>query len=154
MFSLCQVTFTVGRFVGVVILRWIDPALLFTFHAVMCVIASICVATLKGWTSVGFLYVLFFYESICYPVSRVLQSGDNTRLNKSRLKCIFTLATKNLGVFTKRGSGLIVMVSLLLYTALLQVQLNYDYFRASEEVHGTRLLKELSQIVLPRADRT
>ncbi|KAL5528650.1 hypothetical protein ACEPAF_7786 [Sanghuangporus sanghuang] len=90
MFSLCQVTFTVGRFVGVVILNWIDPALLFTFHAVMCVIASICVATLEGWTAVGFLYVLFFYESICYP-------------------CIFTLGTKNLGIHTKRGSGLIVM---------------------------------------------
>lgn len=90
MFSLCQVTFTVGRFIGVVILNWIDPALLLTFHSVMCVIASICVATLEGWTAVGFLYVLFFYESICYP-------------------CIFTLGTKNLGVHTKRGSGLIVM---------------------------------------------
>ena len=69
MFSLCQVTFTVGRFVGVIILKWVDPALLLTFHAVMCVISSICVALLKGWPSVGFLYVLFFYESICYPVS-------------------------------------------------------------------------------------
>jgi len=33
---------------------------------------------------------LFFFESICYP-------------------CIFTLGTKNLGVHTKLGSGLIVM---------------------------------------------
>ena len=31
------------------------------------------------------------------------------------LKCIFTLGTKNLGVHTKRGSGLIVMVSPFLY---------------------------------------
>lgn len=37
MFSLCQVTFTIGRFVGVVILNWVDPALLLTFHAVMYV---------------------------------------------------------------------------------------------------------------------
>jgi len=90
MFSLCQVTFTVGRFLGVVILNWVDPALLLSFFALMCSIASICVAQLGGWTGVGFLYVLFFFESICYP-------------------CIFTLGTKNLGKHTKRGSGLIVM---------------------------------------------
>ena len=35
----------------------------------MCVISSICIATLDRWAAVGFLYVLFFYESICYPVS-------------------------------------------------------------------------------------
>lgn len=69
MFSLCQITFTIGRFVGVVILNWVDSALLLSFYATMCVIASICVATLSGWTAVGFLYVLFFFESICYPVS-------------------------------------------------------------------------------------
>lgn len=38
------------------------------------------------------MFGLFFFESICYP-------------------CIFTLGTKNLGKYTKRGSGLIVMVS-------------------------------------------
>lgn len=35
--------------------------------------------------------MLFHFESICYP-------------------CIFTLGTKNLGVHTKKGSSLIVMV--------------------------------------------
>jgi len=90
MFSLCQVTFTVGRFVGVVILNWVDPALLLSFFAFMCSVSALCVALLDGWTGVGFLYVLFFFESICYP-------------------CIFTLGTKNLGRHTKKGSGLIVM---------------------------------------------
>ncbi|KAH8119022.1 MFS general substrate transporter [Phellopilus nigrolimitatus] len=90
LFSLCQVTFTIGRFVGVVLLRWIDPALMLTFHAFMCSIACICVALLEGWPAVGMLFVLFYFESICYP-------------------SIFTLGTKNLGVHTKRGSGLIVM---------------------------------------------
>ncbi|KAF4567753.1 hypothetical protein EYR40_006760 [Pleurotus pulmonarius] len=90
MFSLCQVTFTVGRFVGVLILRYIDPALLLTFYASMCVLFSLLVALLPGWGGVGSLYALFFFESICYP-------------------CIFTLGTKNLGVHTKHGSALIVM---------------------------------------------
>lgn len=76
MFSLCQVTFTVGRFVGVILLQWIDPALMLTIHAVMCVLACTLVATLPGWGAVGFLYVLFYFESICYPVSVVEMSGN------------------------------------------------------------------------------
>ncbi|THH07824.1 hypothetical protein EW145_g3114 [Phellinidium pouzarii] len=90
MFSLCQVTFTIGRFIGVIILQYIDPALMLTFFAAMCFISCTCVSQLSAWTGVGFLYVLFFFESICYPT-------------------IFTIGTKNLGVHTKRGSGLIVM---------------------------------------------
>ncbi|KAJ8472319.1 hypothetical protein ONZ45_g16689 [Pleurotus djamor] len=90
MFSLCQVTFTVGRFVGVLILQFIDPALLLSFYAICCTLFSLLVALLPGWSAVGCLYALFFFESICYP-------------------CIFTLGTKNLGIHTKQGSALIVM---------------------------------------------
>ncbi|EIM83077.1 MFS general substrate transporter [Stereum hirsutum FP-91666 SS1] len=90
MFSFCQLTFTVGRFVGVIILKWVDPALMLSVYGVACMVFSLAVALSSGWAGVGCLYVLFFFESICYP-------------------CIFTLATKNLGVHTKRGSGLIVM---------------------------------------------
>ncbi|KAH9485255.1 Glucose/galactose transporter [Psilocybe cubensis] len=45
---------------------------------------------ITGKAGVGCLFALFFFESICYP-------------------CIFTLGTKNLGIHTKQGSGLIVM---------------------------------------------
>ncbi|KAL0956154.1 hypothetical protein HGRIS_002316 [Hohenbuehelia grisea] len=90
MFSLCQVTFTVGRFVGVVILNFIDPALLLSFYAICCSVFCLLVSQLPGWGAVGSLYALFFFESICYP-------------------CIFTLGTKHLGRHTKQGSALIVM---------------------------------------------
>ncbi|KZT11004.1 MFS general substrate transporter [Laetiporus sulphureus 93-53] len=90
MYSYCQITFTVGRFVGVVLLNYIDPALLLTLYAVACSVFAVCVAYVPGWGGVGCIYCLFFFESICYPV-------------------IFTLATKNLGRHTKRGSGLVVM---------------------------------------------
>ncbi|KII92138.1 hypothetical protein PLICRDRAFT_50564 [Plicaturopsis crispa FD-325 SS-3] len=90
LFSFCQITFTVGRFVGVAILNFVDPALLLTFFAVGCTTFSIAVSQVKGDAGVGCLFALFFFESICYP-------------------CIFTLGTKNLGVHTKKGSGLIVM---------------------------------------------
>ncbi|KAF9028117.1 MFS general substrate transporter [Hymenopellis radicata] len=90
MFSYCQITFTVGRFVGVVILNFIDPALVLSLYAFCCSLFCLLVVELKGWSGVGCLYALFFFESICYP-------------------CIFTLGTKNLGRHTKKGSGLIVM---------------------------------------------
>lgn len=90
LFSLCQVTFTVGRFVGVLILNFIDPALLLAFYGFCCSLFCLLVSQLPGYNAVACLFCLFFFESICYP-------------------CIFTLGTKNLGVHTKRGSGLIVM---------------------------------------------
>ncbi|KAK0459166.1 major facilitator superfamily domain-containing protein [Desarmillaria tabescens] len=90
LFSFCQITFTVGRFVGVAILNFVDPALLLTFYAICCCVFCGSVAGLPGQAAVGCLFALFFFESICYP-------------------CIFTLGTKNLGKHTKRGSGLIVM---------------------------------------------
>lgn len=90
LFSFCQITFTVGRFVGVVILNFIDPALLFSFYGFCCATFCLCVSQLEGKAGVGCLFALFFFESICYP-------------------CIFTLGTKNLGIYTKKGSGLIVM---------------------------------------------
>ncbi|EGN91860.1 hypothetical protein SERLA73DRAFT_191926 [Serpula lacrymans var. lacrymans S7.3] len=90
LFSLCQITFTIGRFIGVIILNFIDPALLLSFYGLCCSVFCLCVSQLQGYAGVGCLFALFFFESICYP-------------------CIFTLGTKNLGVHTKRGSGLIVM---------------------------------------------
>jgi len=90
LFSYCQITFTVGRFVGVVVLNFIDPALALAFYGCACAAFSIGVAYAGGKGGVGCLFGLFFFESICYPV-------------------IFTLATKNLGRYTKRGSGLVVM---------------------------------------------
>ncbi|KAF8971045.1 MFS general substrate transporter [Flammula alnicola] len=90
LFSFCQMTFTFGRFVGVLILNFVDPALLLSIYAVACSVFSLGVAFATGKAGIGCLFALFFFESICYP-------------------CIFTLGTKNLGVHTKQGSGLIVM---------------------------------------------
>ncbi|EIW82776.1 MFS general substrate transporter [Coniophora puteana RWD-64-598 SS2] len=90
LFSFCQITFTVGRFIGVAILHWIDPAVLLTFYGLCCFIFCLCVSQLPGYSGIGCLFALFFFESICYPN-------------------IFTLGTKNLGRHTKKGSGLIVM---------------------------------------------
>ncbi|KZT72100.1 MFS general substrate transporter [Daedalea quercina L-15889] len=90
LYSYCQITFTVGRFVGVVLLNWIDPALMLSIYGVMCSLFAVLTAVVPGVGGAVCLFILFFFESICYPV-------------------VFTLATKNLGRHTKRGSGLVVM---------------------------------------------
>ncbi|KAH8093957.1 MFS general substrate transporter [Cristinia sonorae] len=90
LFSYCQMTFTLGRFVGVVILNFVDPALMLSVYSLACSAFCLGVAFASGKAGVGCLFALFFFESVCYPI-------------------IFTLATKNLGRHTKKGSGLIVM---------------------------------------------
>ncbi|PSR79657.1 hypothetical protein PHLCEN_2v6958 [Hermanssonia centrifuga] len=90
LFSYCQITFTVGRFIGVGLLNYLDPALLLSIYGVMCSAFAMATAFAPGKAGIGCLFTLFFFESICYPV-------------------IFTLGTKNLGKHTKKGSGLIVM---------------------------------------------
>ncbi|KAJ9105611.1 hypothetical protein QFC20_004291 [Naganishia adeliensis] len=69
MFSACQAVFTVGRFIGVVYL-------------------NILTATIPGKGGIACLFLIFFCESVCYPV-------------------IFTVATADLGAYAKLGSGLI-----------------------------------------------
>ncbi|KAG1777643.1 major facilitator superfamily domain-containing protein [Suillus placidus] len=88
--SFCQITFTISRFIGVAILNFIDPALLLAVYGSCCSLFCLLVSQLPGYRAVGCFFCLFFFESICYP-------------------CIFSLGTKNLGVQTKRGTGLIVM---------------------------------------------
>ncbi|TFY74485.1 hypothetical protein EWM64_g9527, partial [Hericium alpestre] len=94
MFSMCQLTFTGGRFVSVVILKYIDSALLLTFYGLMCCAFSLGVAFGVGDAGITCLYCLFFFESICYPVRRSLFSSTPA----DPAQCIFTLGTKNLGV--------------------------------------------------------
>ncbi|KAF8348148.1 MFS general substrate transporter [Amanita rubescens] len=89
MFSFCQITFTIGRFIGAFILNFIDAALVLSIYAIGCSVFCLAVG-LVNRGGIGCLFALFFFESICYP-------------------CIFTLGTKNLGIYTKRGSGLVVM---------------------------------------------
>lgn len=86
-FSYCQMTFTFGRyvpfhyqishrltvigpcrFVSVVILRYVDPALLLSIYAAGCCAFSLGVALAPGLSGIGCLFGLFFFESICYPV--------------------------------------------------------------------------------------
>lgn len=84
LFSYCQITFTVGRyeefltfslyshivnsFIGVVLLKYVDPALLLSLYGMACSAFSLGVAFSPGKAGIGCLFTLFFFESICYPV--------------------------------------------------------------------------------------
>lgn len=57
------------RFAGVLILRYVDPALLLSIYALMCTAFCLAVSQTSGVSGVVCLYFLFFFESICYPVS-------------------------------------------------------------------------------------
>jgi len=88
--SFCEITSTLAKFFGVAILNFVDPALMFTFYGINCCIFSACIALATGKAAIGSLFALSFFQSICYS-------------------CIFSLGTKNLGVHTKLGAGLIIM---------------------------------------------
>lgn len=101
------------RFLGVLMLNFIDPALLLAFYGFCCSLFCLLVSQLPGYSAVACLFCLFFFESICYPVRLFLFLNYTSFI--VYFQCIFTLGTKNLGVHTKRGSGLIVMVSPLVF---------------------------------------
>lgn len=69
MFAFCQLTFTGGRFIGAALLRFVDTAFLLSMYGFACMTCCLGVALGKGSRGVACLYMLFFFESICYPVS-------------------------------------------------------------------------------------
>ncbi|GMK56699.1 hypothetical protein CspeluHIS016_0305390 [Cutaneotrichosporon spelunceum] len=87
LFAACQATFTIGRFIAVAYLRWIDPAFSLLVHGFMLVLFSILTATIDGAGGIACLFVVFLFESHCYPV-------------------IFALASSNLGPYAVMGGAL------------------------------------------------
>lgn len=87
LFAACQAAFTVGRFIAVIYLRWIDPAFSLLVHGVMLVLFSILTSVIPGAGGIACLFVVFLFESHCYPV-------------------IFALASSNLGPYAVIGGAL------------------------------------------------
>lgn len=84
-----QAAFTVGRFSGVLFMHYFKPRLVFGGY-----LASVCVflipaIVLRGNAAIAMLFIVLFFESICFPT-------------------IVALGMRGLGRHSKRGSGLIV----------------------------------------------
>lgn len=84
------ILFTLGRFVGTFLMRWMAAARLLSLYAAINVLLCLSVIYGKGAPSVWALMAVFFFESIMFPT-------------------IFALGIKDLGAHTKRGGSFIIM---------------------------------------------
>ncbi|EGX88905.1 l-fucose permease, putative [Cordyceps militaris CM01] len=84
-----QAAFALGRFAGVFVMRFVRPRYVFGVFLTGCIVFSIPAITGRGATGIAMLYVVLFFESVCFPT-------------------IVALGMRGLGRHTKRGSGYIV----------------------------------------------
>ncbi|OAQ69855.1 l-fucose permease [Pochonia chlamydosporia 170] len=88
-FAGAQAAFAIGRFTGVGLMKYVRPRWVFLAFISCCVIFLCPSLTQRGNTGMSMLYVVLFFESICFPT-------------------IVALGMRGLGRHTKRGSGYIV----------------------------------------------
>ncbi|KAF5004746.1 hypothetical protein FDECE_8773 [Fusarium decemcellulare] len=88
-FSGAQAGFAVGRFFGSFLMQYWKPRKIFLVFLTMCIIFIGPAITQRQNAGISFLYVVLFFESICFPT-------------------IVALGMRGLGRHTKRGSGFIV----------------------------------------------
>ncbi|KAH7379610.1 major facilitator superfamily domain-containing protein [Pyrenochaeta sp. MPI-SDFR-AT-0127] len=84
-----QGAFTLGRFAGSAIMKFVKPRWVFFVFMTMCIIFIIPSITERGNTGMSMLYIVLFFESIIFPT-------------------IVALGMRGLGKYSKRGSGFIV----------------------------------------------
>jgi len=88
--SVALILFTVGRFVGTSLMRFIQPSKLLAVYAFINVLLCAIVISKQEWISVYSLLGLFFFMSIMFPT-------------------IFALSIKDLGKHTKKASSFLIM---------------------------------------------
>lgn len=84
-----QGSFALGRFVGSAVMKYVKPRKVFLVFMTACIVFIAPAITQRGNTGMSLLYVVLFFESICFPT-------------------IVALGMRGLGKHTKRGSGWIV----------------------------------------------
>lgn len=84
-----QAAFTVGRFSGVGLMRLMRPRLVFLVYMGGVIVFLACATGVRGRAGIAMLYIVLFFESVCFPT-------------------IVALGIRGLGRHYKRGSGWIV----------------------------------------------
>jgi len=90
LFSVGLLLFTIGRFVGTALMRFIAPNKLLAIYALICISLCAVIIANSHWISIYALMAVFFFESIMFPT-------------------IFALGIKDLGHHTKKASSFIIM---------------------------------------------
>lgn len=125
------------------ILNWIDPALLLAIYAFMCSAFCLAVSQAPGVAGVACLFVLFFFESICYPVSEATFPDVQAHENFTACSASSHLGRRTLVDIPREDP---VSSSWYAYIFVLNdVQLSHAFFRVSEVVHGTLPRRAASQ---------
>ncbi|KAK1596528.1 glucose/galactose transporter [Colletotrichum navitas] len=88
-FAGAQAAFAVGRFAGTGLMHYIKPRWVFLGFLSCCVIFIVPSITQDGDVGMAMLYIVLFFESVCFPT-------------------IVALGMRGLGRHSKRGSGLII----------------------------------------------
>jgi len=88
--SASLILFTIGRFVGTAIMKFIAPNKLLAVYSFINVCLCLIIIISKEMLAVYSLMAVFFFESIMFPT-------------------IFALGVKNLGIYTKKGASCIIM---------------------------------------------
>ncbi|KAG5942014.1 hypothetical protein E4U53_007301 [Claviceps sorghi] len=89
LFACAQASFAVGRFAGLALMKFTRPRWVFFAFMSSVVIFLIPALTQRGNRGISMLYLVMFFESVCFPT-------------------IVALGMRGLGRHTKRGSGWIV----------------------------------------------
>ena len=89
LFAGAQGAFALGRFVGSALMRYVRPRWVFLAFLTLCIVFTGPAITQRENTGVAMLFVVLFFESVCFPT-------------------IVALGMRGLGKHTKRGSGYIV----------------------------------------------
>lgn len=88
-FAGAQAVFSIGRFFGVFLMKYYKPRQVFLIFLSLCAVFIAPAIVKYGNTGISLLYVVLFFESICFPT-------------------IVALGMRGLGQHTKRGSGFII----------------------------------------------
>lgn len=88
--SYALITFTVGRFVGVVLAHFFQADFILLVYSVINIVLSAYTSAAHGQSGVIVLIVVFFFESVMFPT-------------------IFVMGAVGLGRHTSRGAGILMM---------------------------------------------
>ncbi|TFK99837.1 major facilitator superfamily domain-containing protein [Pterulicium gracile] len=88
-FAVAQGLFTIGRFSGSFLMKFIRPRKVFLVYFTMVIVFSAASIGARGDAGLAMMMLVLFFESICFPT-------------------IFTLGLRGLGRHTKKGASYIV----------------------------------------------
>lgn len=74
--ALGQMCFTIGRFVGAILMRWFKAEHVTAAFSVGAMLFAILAVAVEAWQATYFLIIILFFESIMFPTNFALATKD------------------------------------------------------------------------------